>query len=178
VHLDAEGVGDFLQAGEVDAAVAVGLPALDLLLGDADAFGELALREFRRDAGFDQRVGQIVERSDLAAGYAAVAELLVVVHLRAQRFDLTDDRVMHDLGHTRVDVRGEILWVSRVVGEEALFEAGEPTFGDLVLTLVLDDHGSPVRSRAMMPLKDNRTVLSVHARQSLRLAPSGTANGR
>jgi len=40
VHLDAEGVGDLLQAGEVDATVAVGLPALDLLLGDADSIGE------------------------------------------------------------------------------------------------------------------------------------------
>ncbi len=56
MHPDAERVGDFLQAGEVDTAVVAGLPALDLLLGDADALGELALRELRGDAGFDQRV--------------------------------------------------------------------------------------------------------------------------
>jgi hypothetical protein len=41
VHLYAERVGDILQALEVDTGVAVGLPALDLLLGDADATNAL-----------------------------------------------------------------------------------------------------------------------------------------
>jgi hypothetical protein len=73
VDVDAEGVGDALEAVEVDTGVGVGLPALDLLLGDADSLGELALSEPRGDAGFDQRGGQLAQRGDLPSGYASVA---------------------------------------------------------------------------------------------------------
>jgi hypothetical protein len=46
---------------------------LDLLLGDADSLGELALGQPRGDAGFDQRGGQLAQRGDLPSGYASVA---------------------------------------------------------------------------------------------------------
>jgi hypothetical protein len=42
-----EGVGDVLEAVEADAGVVAGLPALDLLLGDSEAFGERALARGR-----------------------------------------------------------------------------------------------------------------------------------
>jgi hypothetical protein len=54
-HLDTERVGNALQPVEVDAAIAVGLPPLDLLLGDADPFGELTLGQAGRDASFYER---------------------------------------------------------------------------------------------------------------------------
>ena len=49
VNLKLQRVGDLLQSLNPDAGIAVGLPALDLLLGDAELFGELALRQARRD---------------------------------------------------------------------------------------------------------------------------------
>jgi len=88
VHLDAESVGDLLESGEVDASVVVGLPALDLLLGDAYSFRELTLRQPGGDAGFDQRDRQLVQRGDLAAGDVPVAQFLIMVQLVTQNFDL------------------------------------------------------------------------------------------
>src|SRR5437868_797186 len=49
-----ESICDVLEAVEADAGIAGGLPALDLLLGDAEAVGQGSLSEVGCDAGLDQ----------------------------------------------------------------------------------------------------------------------------
>jgi len=57
-YLGAERVGDFLETLDAHPGVLGRLPALNLLLRDAEPVSEALLSDARRDAGFDDRQGR------------------------------------------------------------------------------------------------------------------------
>ena len=57
-----EGGGDVADAGQARGAVARGLVALDLLLGDSEHVSELVLAPAAGDAGLDDQRRQLLKR--------------------------------------------------------------------------------------------------------------------
>src|SRR5262245_40600046 len=146
VDLDAERVGDRLDARERRAGVARRLVALDLLLLHAQPPGQLLLAQPGRDPGADQRLRQLGQRAQLELAHLAGAERVVLGQLLAQVGELALHALAHGLAEPRMEV-GVLL----VDMGERLLELADGGLRHAALDFV-GDHGSAPRSSATMPL--------------------------